>query len=118
MQKISNELITEMTAKTKDWGIIVIDFSLTDCSPTPETAGLINLRLGAEMRFNALKEVATKMDFDIHELNSTLGAVIIGIPLQAMANVQNITNTKNITDGMESEPGNSFKLVVRQKPEE
>jgi regulator of protease activity HflC (stomatin/prohibitin superfamily) len=52
---VSGNLLRRIRDRTTDWGIEVIQFSLPECAPTPETANLINAGLGVKMRLDALK---------------------------------------------------------------
>lgn len=84
---ISKKLLSAVEEKSKEWGVIFIHFGLTDCAPTPETANLINVEIGVEMKMHALDIACKKRNLLSKDLNPVLAATLIGIPLSA-----NITN--------------------------
>lgn len=80
---ISAEMLGEIEARSEEWGLSIIRFSLTDCAPTAESGHLVNAVTGARLKCQALQEVAKEMGIGMIELNSALGAVLVGMPLQA-----------------------------------
>lgn len=87
--QISNELFQAIQAQADGWGVEIIKFELSDCDPSPETARLMQTRVQTKFRLTALKEAATDMGLTSPvQLNTTLGAVLVGVPL--VANVSNM----------------------------
>lgn len=85
---ISNRLVERIRKRCDEWGIQVIQFSLTDCAPTPETANLLNAEIGLRLRVEALEKVLKgRTDALFTKFNSTLIAALIGVPV--MTSLQN-----------------------------
>lgn len=86
-KEISAGLLLAIREKAEEWGVEITRFSLTNCSPTTESAHITNVVMGAEMKCGALEVAAKKMGLkNVSELNSTLGAVLVGMPFQATTN--------------------------------
>jgi regulator of protease activity HflC (stomatin/prohibitin superfamily) len=62
------------------WGISLQDFRLTNCYPTPQTAQAILAETGTRFRAKALEAVLNDLN-DTIQVNSTLAAALVGIPV-------------------------------------
>ncbi|HEY4475589.1 MAG TPA: SPFH domain-containing protein [Candidatus Paceibacterota bacterium] len=82
---ISTNLFSALQGKAEEWGVEFVMFKLTNCAPTPSTANIVNVQIGTKMKAAALIEGAKQLDLDVSRLNSTLGAVLVGMPLVATA---------------------------------
>ncbi|MCC2630503.1 MAG: hflC [Candidatus Paceibacter sp.] len=78
---ITTELLEMVRAQGQQWGVEFSSFMLVDCAPTPETAQLVNVEIGSALKVKALQNAAKSLEVPVGRLNSTLGAVIAGIPL-------------------------------------
>lgn len=83
LEAISGKLHARLKARTSEWGVDVIQFSLPVCAPTPETANLINASLGVKLRLKALVDGLKEYGLTIKEVSHNLLAVLVGIPLTA-----------------------------------
>lgn len=84
MKEISAGLLGELRHKAEEWGVEFIQFNLTDCSPTSETASLVNARAAVSMKLEALKVALDSVDTEdgtVGELPANLAAVLLGVPL-------------------------------------
>lgn len=81
--KISGRLLEKVQEFSEKWGIEFFRFGLTDCAPTPETANLVNVEIGASLRVKALTESAQEMNLSLDSMPPSLQAVLVGIPLVA-----------------------------------
>lgn len=81
--EISEQLLLRMKEKAEEWGVGFIDFKITDCAPTPETAHLVNVEIGAQLKTRALKEVAASLGCPLSNLSPVLAAVAVGTPMTA-----------------------------------
>lgn len=82
-KSISENLFSALKEKAEEWGVEFIMFKLTNCAPTPETANLVNVRIGTELKAAALIKGAEQLGLTVGDLNSSLGAVLVGMPLVA-----------------------------------
>jgi len=82
-KKISALLLEELKEKAEQWGVDFLQFNIIDCAPTPETAQIIIAKAGVMMKAEALEEMARKRGIRLEELNPTLAAVLVGVPLVA-----------------------------------
>lgn len=80
-QAIDEELRSELQAVASSWGLEIIAFSLSDCSPTTETAKLLQTRRQSEERVQALIAAASSLSVSPAELNPSLAAALVGTPL-------------------------------------
>lgn len=80
-EKVSAELLTKIKSQGEAWGVEFYKFKLVDNAPSPETANIVNVVIAAEMKSLALKKVASEMSIPISDLNSALGAILVGVPL-------------------------------------
>ena len=83
MESISEELLHKLQEKAEEWGASFIQFKLTDCSPTAETAPLVNAGAGVKMKMEALKAAAKEMGVDLTTIPPVLAATLVGTPLVA-----------------------------------
>jgi hypothetical protein len=84
-ERISSKLLEVIRNRAEEWGIEFIQFKLTSCAPSTESANLIFSKIGVRFRLEALKEAsATLSQLDI---DSGLASVLVGIPLVASTNV-------------------------------
>ncbi len=81
IEEISKKLIERVKGKAGEWGVEVIQFSLTDCAPTPETANILNARIGVKMRVDALVEAVSEKNESLHLVDPSLAAALVGIPV-------------------------------------
>ncbi|MCF6277012.1 MAG: SPFH domain-containing protein [Candidatus Magasanikbacteria bacterium] len=82
-KKIADELLKEVKSRAEEWGVEFIQFNLTNCDPTPETANVIILETGTRIRLDALKKFTKESKEVLEGLNPNLAAVLIGAPLVA-----------------------------------
>ncbi len=81
MKKISEELLVALQVKSEEWGVQFIEFKLTDCAPTSETAPLINAKIGVRMKVEALQFAASELKVEAAEMSPILAAALVGVPL-------------------------------------
>lgn len=84
--EISQQLSELMAPKAAEWGVEVLQFELSDCNPTDETARLIQTSAQAEFKLKALEEAAKQLGCRVADLDPTLAAVMVGMPLVANVN--------------------------------
>ncbi len=87
---IGKKLLSNIKDRGEQWGVEFIEFRLTNCSPTQETATIINVHLAAESRAKALNQAATNTGVPVTSLNSALGAALIGVPLVVSITDRNV----------------------------
>ncbi|MDP3729273.1 MAG: SPFH domain-containing protein [bacterium] len=93
MEAISTELLSKLKEKAEEWGVIFIQFKLTDCAPTTETAPLLNVEAGVLMKMEALKTAAVELGVEVYNLPPILAAALVGIPLvTAVTSELHVTN--------------------------
>jgi regulator of protease activity HflC (stomatin/prohibitin superfamily) len=78
---INQELIERSRDQLKQWGIELLSFTLTDCSPDPDTARMILTATQTRFRVHALQEAAEQMGVATDQLDPTLAAALVGTPL-------------------------------------
>jgi regulator of protease activity HflC (stomatin/prohibitin superfamily) len=83
MEAISEELLSALQEKAEEWGVTFLQFKLTDCAPTAETAPLVNAEAGVRLKVAALDKAAEKMGTKTADLPPNLAAALIGVPLVA-----------------------------------
>lgn len=83
LDKTSKKLLDRIKGRTTEWGIEVLQFSLPECCPTPETSNLINASLGVKLRLEALKDGLERHNLTLSSVHPNLAAVLVGIPLTA-----------------------------------
>lgn len=76
---ISAEMLRELRAKSEEWGVEFIEFRLTHCAPTPESASVVNVTEAVKLRLKALGDAGLKLE----NINPVLAAVLIGAPYTA-----------------------------------
>lgn len=91
MRSISSELLEQLRDRTDQWGVELIQFNLTDCAPSKESAPLVTVEAGVRLRLAALKS-ATK-DGNIDSMTDILAATLVGMPL--VASVTNAVSKPN-----------------------
>lgn len=87
-KELQARLLEIVKSRGEEWGLNFCDFRLTDCSPVADTAVLINMKIGVQMKMKAIKEVFMSGEFIdspgfAHSLreNSQLAAALIGMPV-------------------------------------
>lgn len=80
-ENISQKLLDDLKQRGDEWGIDFMQFKITHCAPTPESASIVNARAGAKLKVEAL--VAAVKDVDLSNVEPNLAAVILGFPLVA-----------------------------------
>lgn len=81
-QDLGSRVKNSITEKLNDWGVDVLEVMITDSSPTQESAKAILLTAEAELRTQALIDVADDLSRkDVSDINPTLAAAIIGTPI-------------------------------------
>lgn len=81
MEAISGELLHKLQEKAEEWGVTFMQFKLTDCAPTPETAPLVNAEAGVKLKMEALKAAAKDMGVEVYALSPVFAAALVGVPL-------------------------------------
>lgn len=82
-QQMSEEMFDLLVAKGAEWGVEFISFRLTNCSPSSQTAELILTKSLTERRTEALEGVAPKFGGSLADINPSLAAALVGIPVAA-----------------------------------
>lgn len=82
-EAVEKKLLARIKTRGDEWGVDFIQFSLTDCAPTAETANILNSVVGASLRIRALKAAATNLKISVNKLEPGLAAALIGIPIMA-----------------------------------
>jgi regulator of protease activity HflC (stomatin/prohibitin superfamily) len=78
---MSEKLKKRVEERAKSWGIEILQLSLPECAPTPETANLINAELSVSMKLQGLFDGLRKHDLSIQAVGPNLAAVLVGVPL-------------------------------------
>lgn len=106
MEEISSELLHKLQEKAEEWGVTFIQFKLTDCAPTPETAPLVSAEAGVRMKMEALKFAAEKMGIEFLAISPVFAAALVGIPL--VTAVTNEIRVNRQQDDSDEQPVGSF----------
>lgn len=86
------DLTTRVTSlieeQLREWGLTGVEFRLTDCSPTPQSARAILIAAETRMRADALCGAAAKVagDENVLTLPATVAAALIGTPVATALN--------------------------------
>jgi len=88
-KEISALLLEGLQEKAQQWGVDFLQFNIIDCAPTAETAQVIIARAGVAMKAEALEEMAKKLGIPMNQLDPTLAAVLVGVPLVASTSSRN-----------------------------
>lgn len=91
--EISTKLLEVIRTKADEWGVEFIDFRLTNCSPTPATLQLLLTEQQGKQRAKALKGAADELSIRVEDIDSTLAAALVGIPV--MSSLENAPDTKS-----------------------
>ncbi len=91
-EKISQNLLQVIRTKAEEWGIEFIQFKLTSCAPSTESAQLIFSKIGVRFKLEALVEAA-KLTSTL-DIDSGLASVLVGTPLVATTTV-NVKQANN-----------------------
>lgn len=87
-EKIAHEIFEKIKERTDTWGVDLVDFRLTTCAPTSESAPIVNLESAATMRIKVINDVAEKLGVTTKELVRTgMAAILVGAPLVASSSV-------------------------------
>lgn len=80
---IATKVTDGITRQLAEWGVEVIDFRLTDCAPTTQSARAILIGVETRMRGQALRDVATELvgHDAVKHLPSSVAAALIGTPV-------------------------------------
>ncbi len=81
IEGISTGLLGRLKSHADEWGVEFIQFKLTDCAPTVETAPLINAQIGVTMKLNALETASAKLGVKLSDLSPVLAAALVGVPM-------------------------------------
>jgi regulator of protease activity HflC (stomatin/prohibitin superfamily) len=73
---VSRALMESVARRAGEWGIEIIDFRLTNCMPTPETATFVTAQTAVAARVKALEEMNVLHD-------PQLAAALLGAPVVA-----------------------------------
>ena len=114
MQGISEELLSDLKEKAEEWGVEFIQFNLTDCAPSKESAPLIAAEAGVRLRLEALKK-ALGGNGELEEISEFLAAVLIGTPLVASISPQIHVDHKG---DVKVHDGRGFLRRILEGPEE
>ncbi|MFA6158815.1 MAG: SPFH domain-containing protein [Candidatus Paceibacterota bacterium] len=110
IEEIKKKLIERVKVRTKDWGIEVFEFSLTDCAPTPETANILNAKVGVQMRVEALNEALSKVSAELRSLDPSLAAALVGIPVAVSIGSDGRKTSKPLIPEHKDKPGIEVNL--------
>lgn len=87
-EKIAHEIFKKIKERTDTWGVTLIDFRLTTCAPTAESAPIVNLESAAMMRIKVIKDVAEKLGTSTAQLiRSGMAAILVGAPMVASSSI-------------------------------
>lgn len=80
---VVDEVTARISTQLGEWGLVLVQFSLSDCSPTPQTARAILVRAETDMRADALLAAAAKVagDENVKALSPTVAAALVGTPV-------------------------------------
>lgn len=112
LAQISESTLSQLKVLTKDWGVDLTTFKLIDCAPTPETAHIVNITTTANIKTEALKSSAVTLGISLSELNSNLGAVLVGAPLVATVSQESAQATSKKNDKEDPEKSDSIKSAT------
>jgi len=104
MKTISNELLEALRGKAGEWGVEFIQFNLTDCAPSTESAPLVAAEAGVRLRLQALKKGIESEGVGVKDISEVLAATLIGVPL-----------VTSVTSSAFSSNGNSHVVGRRRK---
>lgn len=97
ISRIVSERITEQLS---EWGVELIDFGLTDCSPTSQSARAILIRVETMMRAEALRKCGPDLVGEaVRHMPPAVAAALIGTPV-----VTSLDNTRADADYYEDDP--------------
>lgn len=96
MKEISEELLKALQVKSEEWGAQFIEFKLTDCAPSSETAPLLNAKIGVKLKVDALKDAAQDLGVEVGTMSPVLAAALVGVPLVASVTGDTKVTVKNI----------------------
>jgi regulator of protease activity HflC (stomatin/prohibitin superfamily) len=71
---VSRALMESVARRADEWGIEIIDFRLTNCMPTPETATFVTAQTAVTARVKALQDAGVMHD-------PQLAAALLGVPV-------------------------------------
>ena len=108
MEAISEELLHKLQEKAEEWGVIFMQFKLTDCAPSPETAPLVNAEAGVRLKMEALKAAAKDMGVEVYTLSPVFAAALIGVPLVTAI----MPEFKIVNQQVGKEPKKSFRKTL------
>ena len=114
--EISAKLLERISEKADEWGVEFVEFKLINCAPTAESSNLINVEVGTRLRVEALKKASEKLGCNLGNMNSTLGAVLIGAPLVATATMDSGAGGKTIQQDT-SKDDSSFRVEYNTEKE-
>lgn len=80
---VLNQVTIAIMPQMEAWGVVLNRITLTDCSPTEETAKMLLMTTQAAFRADALASVAAKLSSDaaVAGLHPTVAAALIGTPV-------------------------------------
>jgi regulator of protease activity HflC (stomatin/prohibitin superfamily) len=81
-EDISKKLLSELKVKADEWGIDFIQFKITHCAPTAESASIVNAKAGTKLKVEALLEAIEGRNVN-ERIDPNLAAVLLGFPLVA-----------------------------------
>jgi regulator of protease activity HflC (stomatin/prohibitin superfamily) len=76
IESVSDALMASVARRADEWGIEIINFRLTNCMPTAETAAFITAQAAVSARVRALREAGMLHD-------PQLAAALLGAPVVA-----------------------------------
>lgn len=81
--EVAEHVLTQLKERSSPWGLELIQFSLVEAAPTPETSNLLNATLAAKFRADALKTAAQELEVEVSSIDPFLAGVLVGLPLVA-----------------------------------
>lgn len=81
LETISEELLGKLQEKAEEWGVTFMQFKLTDCAPTPETAPLVNAEAAVKLKIQALRKAAEETSVPLEDMSPVFAAALVGIPM-------------------------------------
>src|SRR5262249_35966652 len=80
-EKIGKALLDRISQKGDERGVKFIVFKHIDCTPPVETEQLVIMETAVPLKTQSLQGAANELGCKILQLNSQLGAVLLGFPL-------------------------------------
>jgi regulator of protease activity HflC (stomatin/prohibitin superfamily) len=83
VQGMSEKLTQQIKIHSEIWGVVIEQFSIVSCVPTPESQQIVNVAAGVKSRVTALREGFDQLGLHVGSIGEhpQLAAALIGIPV-------------------------------------